>query len=388
MSTLEKSIVFTGDIGFVSYMEGKWEDESLLSDEVLAFLHSGDHVVANVEGALISMEEAEDVRNKGIFFHTMDPEATKVLRKMKADIWCFANNHTIDAGLGGIRNSIKLADACGAKAFGAGENIEEASRPIYLDEAGGIGMVGIGYMPVCVRATETEAGVFGWDELERIGQVIKQIKSKCRWCVVVCHGGEEFSVLPAPYTRDLYLKYLELGADIVVGHHPHVPLNYELIEDKAIFYSLGNFIFDTNYQRAQANTEKGVLLKLKFTEDCWSFEAVGTRLVRGEEKIVAGDLPGIFENVPEKEYYKLLPMAAKAFLTNERKKMQFRNPSIYMKYTEEQWHAFYHDDSQRPRVKGFLRDLAVYEKYAKQAENGEFEKSSLENVKQYILELI
>ena len=59
-----------------------------------------------------------------------------------------------------------------------------------------------------------------------------------------------------------------------------------------------------------------------------------------------------------------------------------------MKYTEEQWHAFYHDYSQRPRVKGFLRDLAVYEKCAKQAENGEFEKSSLENVKQYILELI
>ena len=75
-----------------------------------------------------------------------------------------------------------------------------------------------------------------------------------------------------------------------------------------------------------------------------------------------------WENVPEKEYYKLLPMAAKAFLTNERKKMQFRNLSIYMKYTEEQWHAFYHDYSQRPRVKGFLRDLAVYEKYAKQAE--------------------
>ena len=47
------SLVFTGDIGFDKYMDGKWDDDELISKEVLEFLHSGNHVIANVEGALI-----------------------------------------------------------------------------------------------------------------------------------------------------------------------------------------------------------------------------------------------------------------------------------------------------------------------------------------------
>ena len=54
----ETSLVFTGDIGFDKYMDKKWEDENLLSKEVLDFLHSGNHVIANVEGPV-----AENVEN-------------------------------------------------------------------------------------------------------------------------------------------------------------------------------------------------------------------------------------------------------------------------------------------------------------------------------------
>ena len=54
------SLVFTGDIGFDKYMDEKWNDEELISDEVLAFLHSGDHVIANVEGALVRQEKQSD----------------------------------------------------------------------------------------------------------------------------------------------------------------------------------------------------------------------------------------------------------------------------------------------------------------------------------------
>ena len=90
MGKEETSIVFTGDIGFDRYMDRKWEDEKLLSQSVLDFFHSADHVVANVEGALIN---APDDGSRRIFFHSMNPEATVVLEKMKADIWNIANNH-------------------------------------------------------------------------------------------------------------------------------------------------------------------------------------------------------------------------------------------------------------------------------------------------------
>lgn len=388
MNKKETSIVFTGDIGFDRYMEKKWEDETLLSEDILIFFHSADHVLANVEGALIAQEHAEDVNNKGIFFHTMNPDATKLLDKIQTDIWNFANNHTMDAGAGGILNARKLAAERNVQTIGAGPNIEEASRPVYLDEAGGIGLIGVGYMPTCVRAADEKAGVFGWDELELIEKKMKEVKEKCRWCVVICHGGEEFTTLPAPYTRGLYIQYLELGADIVVSHHPHVPMNYERIGDKTIFYSLGNFIFDTDYQRAQPNTDIGVLLKISFKEDSYAFEALGTKIIRGEEKIVSGPLPAIFTDIPESEYNKLIPMASKAYLSNERKKMRFMNISKYGSYTDEQWHEFYHNYKQGPRIQNQLRDLVLYEELAAQADNGLFETSGLEDVKEYIVKQI
>ena len=136
-----------------------------------------------------------------------------------------------------------------------------------LDEAGGIGLFAVGYQRGCKPAGEDKGGCLSWSEMEVIRSAIQEIKAKCRWCVVVAHGGEEFTAIPSPYTRDRYHAYLEMGADLVVCHHPHVPMNYETVGDKMIFYSLGNFIFDTDYQRAQFNTEKGILLKLHFTED-------------------------------------------------------------------------------------------------------------------------
>ena len=377
----KSSIVFTGDIGFDRYMEGKWEDETLLSQEILEFIHKADHVLANVEGALIPQNEAEDVHNKGVVFHTMDPRATVFLDKIHADIWDFANNHTLDAGAAGIRNSIKIAHEHGAQTFGAGENVDEAAKAAYIYEAGGIGFIGVGYMPVCVRATETSAGVFGWDEIERIEKAIAEVKSKCRWCVIVCHGGEEFTILPPPYTRELYLKYLEIGADIVVGHHPHVPMNYERIGEKTIFYSLGNFIFDTDYQRAQKNTDIGLLLKIHFTENDYTFEVLGTKLKRGEQKITAGPVADIFVDVRETEYNRLIPMAAKAFLGNEKRRVTFLNPETHKNYSDEQWMEYFLENT---RVHGRLYDMDVYVQLADQAENSEFECSSLDGVKAYI----
>ena len=90
MHNEKTSIVFTGDIGFDKYMEGKWEDSELLSKGILEYFHSADRVCANVEGALIN---ATDEKGLGVLFHSMDPKAATVLEKMHADIWSLGNNH-------------------------------------------------------------------------------------------------------------------------------------------------------------------------------------------------------------------------------------------------------------------------------------------------------
>ena len=339
MSKEKTSIVFTGDIGFDRYMDRRWEDDQLLSQPILDFFHSADHVAANVEGALI---DAVDDGSRGVFFHAMNPAATKVLKDMHADIWCVGNNHTMDAGREGVISTRKIAEEMGCLTIGAGLNETEASEPIYLDEAGGIGMFGVAYMAECIPATDTEPGIFRWDNMDAIKRRIDEVKSKCRWCVIVSHGGEEFTSMPSPYTRDRYLRFLELGADVVVAHHPHVPENYELFDNgKAIFYSLGNFIFDTNYQRAHLYTDVGVLLKLVFTEEKLDFEAMGIQIVRGPETIVEAP--------------------------------------------KEVWDGYFFSTEPDGYFEGAHMDFNVIVPFSKTAEEGAWKYSKLDKVKEYIL---
>lgn len=387
MKKKETSIVFTGDIGFDRYMDRKWEDAQLLSSGILDFFHSAEHVVANVEGALTN---AEDDGSKDIFFHTMNPEAAALLKRIDTDIFCIANNHTMDAGPAGLESTLAIAAEMGCKTVGAGMNLDRASEPVYLAEAGGIGILAVGYRPDCIGAKEDKAGVFHWTEMERIEKRIKEIKEKCRWCILISHGGEEFAALPSPYTRDRYLKYIEFGADIVVGHHPHVPESYEILEEgqKAVFYSLGNFIFDTDYQRAHAYTDIGILLKLILSEECFSFEAIGAQLLRGVQRLELAPLPAIFTHVSAEEYERLIPLASKAFVIEESRRRIFMTPERYKNATAEVWEQYFKSDIGGAYIKGEHMDFDILRPLADKADAGAHEQSRLDGVKAHLLSLL
>ena len=382
MAKDKTSVIFTGDIGFDRYMEKKWEDDALLSQVVLDWFHSADHVVANVEGAVIS---AEDAGMEGEFVHNMDPAATRVFKAMHTDIWAIGNNHIMDVGEAGLVSTRRIAAEMGCQTVGAGLNEEEASEPVYLDEAGGIGMINVTHV-IKKQATDTTPGVLNWGNWPRIEARIREIKSKCRWCVVICHGGEEFTSLPSPYTRERYKKFLELGADVVVGHHPHVTENYELFDDgKAIFYSLGNYIFDTNYQRAHPYTELGVLLKLIFTEEKMDFDAMGIEIIRGEERIKEAPLPDVFTNIPAHEYELLAPLAAKTFVEEEKRRMIYLRPQRFTQATEEEWDSYFLSTEPEGYVEGAHMDFNIMLPFARTAEDGKWQESKLDKVKEYLL---
>ena len=241
-------------------------------------------------------------------------------------------------------------------------------------------------MAECIPATATDPGIFRWDDLELIAKRISEIKSRCRWCIVVSHGGEEFTSLPSPYTRERYLKFLELGADVVVGHHPHVPENYELFDDgKAIFYSLGNFIFDTDYQRVHKYTDLGVLLKLRFTAEKMDFEAIGIRIIRGDGRIYAAPLPDIFTNIPAEEYALLAPLSARAFVAEDMRKMIYLEPARFTDAPQEVWNGYFFSEEPDGYAEGAHMDFRVIVPLSQKAEEGAWKRSRLEKVKAYIL---
>ena len=380
------SLVFTGDIGFDRYFYGKWDDEELISKEILDFLHSADHVIPNVEGPIANAEQNTTQSGVQQLLHTIDPKAVKVLKKMNADIWNICNNHIMDAGPYGIESTLNIAKELNVQTIGAGMNIDEARKPVIIDEAGGIGLFGVGYQRACRKADVDKPGCYSWSDLDAIQNTINEIKARCRWCIVVAHAGEEFTPLPSPYTRERYHKYLEMGADIVVGHHPHVPMNYETVGDKIIFYSLGNFIFDTDYQRSQHKTEFGIIVKLNFTENEFSYEPMGLKIVRGDEKIVKDELPPIFVDVQEEDFNLLSPLSAKMHIEATKRQMTYLKPEEFKGATEEKWKEHFSEELRTGRVPGETLDFFILCPLAEKAKSGEWQKSKLEDVKQYILE--
>ena len=382
------SLIFTGDIGFDKYMDKKWEDEELVSGEVLEYLHSGDHLIINVEGPLSKQDKVVKANGVAALLHSMDPAATTFFDKIGADVWNICNNHIMDAGPDGMADTLKEADRCGVKTLGAGMNLEEAMRPVIFNEAGGIGMIGVGYQRACRKASEDVPGCFSWSDMELIQAAITEIKKTCRWCIVVAHGGEEFTALPSPYTRKRYMDYLDMGADVVVSHHPHVPMNYETFPDtgKAIFYSLGNFVFDTDYQRSQFNTEYGLFIKLNFTEDAFSYEPYGIEIDREKDHVIKGDIPKIFVDVQEKDYELLAPLAASMLIRNTKRQLCFLKPDIFGNATDEDWYNNFYEPLRSGRVPGEVLDFQIIYPLSLEAEKGEWKKSELEAVKEFILE--
>ena len=177
-----------------------------------------------------------------------------------------------------------------------------------------------------------------------------------------------------------------MGADVVVGHHPHVPENYELFEDgKAIFYSLGNFIFDTNYQRVHLYTDLGVLLKLTFTEEKMDFDAMGIRIDRTEERIVEAELPDVFTDIPAREYELLAPLSAKAFVVEDMRKMIYLEPERFTDCTQEVWDGYFFSTEPDGYFEGAHMDFNIIVPFARTAEEGAWKSSKLEKVKNYIL---
>ncbi len=382
----ETTLLFTGDIGFDKYMKDKWSDASLIAPDVSSFIRSSSHVIANVEGALydgsavLSGDIAAD-RLK----HSMDPGVATFLSGIGADIWNICNNHIMDAGAEGIKSTLRIAREHNAKCLGAGMNIDEASAPVITDEAGGIGMIGVGYQRACRKADETTPGCLSWSDLDRISHLISDIKKTCRWCIVVAHAGEEFTALPSPYTRDRYMSYLDMGADIVVAHHPHVVNNYELVGDKAIFYSLGNFVFDTDYQRSQMYTEYGILLKLKLTEESFSFDPLAIKVDRGKCQIISCEMPKIFRDVPADEYEKLKALAAKVFVENTKKQLRYMKPLEFTDASEDDFVRNFYEPLRSGRVPGETLDMQIMYPLSKKADDGTWKQSSMADVIDYML---
>jgi poly-gamma-glutamate synthesis protein (capsule biosynthesis protein) len=158
---------------------------------------------------------------------------------------CLANNHIMDFGEQGFIDTLEALKHSGIKFFGAGNSADNYNNPVFLD-IGGQHIALLGY--VCpsthpIFAKESSFGVVA-NNLEKISQDIHIAKSnKADYIIVQLHWGEEEVYLPNP--KDILKAHaiIDLGADLIIGHHAHCVQPFEVYKGKYIFYGLGNCLF-------------------------------------------------------------------------------------------------------------------------------------------------
>lgn len=320
MSKNKIKIGFTGDIAFDEYTTDYYNKPEKIDKKLLDFLNDNDYNVIDLESPVTLHDETE----KESLMHKLEPKHIDYIKKIiKNPIAVIANNHMMDYGKQGLLDTLKNLKQKKVEYIGAGKNVDEASKYIVLGNDVKVGVIAIQYKDYYI-ATEENPGPFHDSYLKLLKQRINEMKSEVDWVVVVYHGGEEFLSVPMPYTKKLLKKILKFGADVIVAHHPHVVQGYEFIGKKAIFYSLGNFIFDTDFQRAQRFTDSGVLLSLEFTKDNFDFDYKLLNIDRKKEKINLYEGKTKFNEISKKKYKKMWVKEAIRIreISNNKKKLR------------------------------------------------------------------
>lgn len=262
------SIGFSGDIAFSEYTKEIYKDKNVLDKKIYSFLNKNDYNVLNFESPVTQ----SNITKKAALAHKSSYDSLLFVKKnFKNIILSLANNHMMDFGPKGLLDTINTLEKEKITYIGAGKNQDEATKYVIVGDEVKVGIISCQYKKYMI-ATEEDPGTAQDYHFDIIKRKIKELKQKVDWVVMVYHGGEEFLNVPMPYTRKMYKQMLGWGADIVVAHHPHTVQGYEKIGKKMIFYSLGNFIFDTDFQRAQDGTDEGVLLSISFDKNDFSFD--------------------------------------------------------------------------------------------------------------------
>jgi len=227
------------------------------------FLKTGDLVFGNLE---TSITPGREIQTEEFTFRA-DPGVEKSLALAGFSILSLANNHTPNFGAKGLKDTFKYLDQAGIKYVGAGENEEKTNEIVYL-ESKGFKFAFLAYSsPVFAPASYFAKGGapgIAMMDIEKMAEAVAKAKEKADFVIVSMHAGEEYVQKPNQFQIKFARAAIEAGAELVIGHHPHVLQTVEKYKGKYIFYSLGNFVFDQMWSQ---QTREGVIAKAIFNKN-------------------------------------------------------------------------------------------------------------------------
>jgi poly-gamma-glutamate capsule biosynthesis protein CapA/YwtB (metallophosphatase superfamily) len=226
-------------------------------DSTRAAIQSADIAFANLEAPF----GADGTPFPKEFTFRVPPEYSSGLVNAGFDVVNLANNHILDFGPSPFATTLRLLDSLGIAVCGAGMNLDSAeSAAVVVRNGWRTAFLGFSLTyPESFRASAKKPGT-AFAVRERVTRQIAEARSRCDLVIASFHWGKELHTFPEPYQREFARAAIDAGADLVLGHHPHVPQGIELYRGKPIAYSLGNFVFGSR----SALTREGILFIARF----------------------------------------------------------------------------------------------------------------------------
>ena len=234
-------LLFTGDVCFdhrldVDAAAGK----SILAD-LKPIFDDADIRIMNLETPIFEEGVGYKIKKSGPNL-TGRPHNLGFLTEAGCDCAVLANNHTGDFGDDALFQTLDFLDRANIPWCGAGKNIEDAYRAYRCAHDG----ITVSVIAVCENEFGTaefnKPGSAGFS-MERLSDAIVRERRESEFVIVVYHGGCEHNPLPSPMCRERLRMFIRLGADAVIGGHPHCVQGQEIYDGKPIIYSTGNFYF-------------------------------------------------------------------------------------------------------------------------------------------------
>lgn len=184
------------------------------------------------------------------------------------DIVVTAHNHIMDRGVKGALRTMEVLESRGLDALGTYSAAEDGRKPV-IKEVNGIkaGYLGYTYSTNGIPVPDDYEYMVNFIDRDKIVADIKDLRPQVDIVILVLHWGVEYTPLPTPEQKEMARLFLESGADVILGSHPHVIQTMEVVnindEPKFVIYGMGNFISHQNGQERNS----GIVLKIDFSKD-------------------------------------------------------------------------------------------------------------------------
>ena len=242
----DTTILIAGDVLFGNLFQMNYDKNGItgvVGDALLAELQEADILLINNEFAF--SDRGTPMEGKEFTFRC-SPSYTAALDEMGVDVVSLANNHSLDYGREALSDTFAALDEAGIRYAGAGESEARAGEVQIFEKNGKrFGILAVSrVVPVVSWKVENQTpGIFSCYDDTRLLSLVEEAKERCDFLVVYPHWGVEYEAYPEEYQTAIAKRTLAAGADVVAGCHTHCLQGVEWLEEKPVFYSLGNFVF-------------------------------------------------------------------------------------------------------------------------------------------------